>query len=533
MLRWTFALSTLALSLGLATATAAAPGWQLDPERGLQWQDAQGRTNATVPVRTKRWDARRLPDGRELALALDPQRGELLLAEGRGAQARVLARHPAPGFEVERLCLHRDPQGLLHAFLLGKQGHSEQWLLDDAQSRVVRPLATPLEPADCAVRDAEQRLYVTEPGVGLWALATDAERPARQLLVWLPEADDKALRQALNRWLAEHPEAPAPTLPVVLPHAQTAPVQQHGDAADDPAVWVHPRRTADSRIVTTDKKRGLRVYDLAGRQRQFLPVGRLNNVDLRQNLRDGARRIDLVVATQRDENSLVLWQVQANGQLRELARLPTDLQDIYGLCVGRNELGGLDAFPNDKDGRVQQWRIARRGGVWQASKLREHRLTSQPEGCVVDEATQTLFVGEEKHGVWRFDLGAGTWSPTLIVTAGGALVADVEGLAIYPGTPTHPSRYLAISSQGNDSFLVVDAAPPHTLRGAFRVGLNPARGVDAVSETDGIDISAVNFGGPYGEGMLVVQDGHKRLPAGPQNFKLVPWSAVRQALRLP
>ena len=119
-----------------------------------------------------------LPDGRELALALDPQRGELLLAEGQGAQVRVLARHPAPGFEVERLCLHRDPQGLLHAFLLGKEGQSEQWLLDGAQARVMRPLATPLEPADCAVRDAEQRLYVTEPGVGLWALATDAERPA-------------------------------------------------------------------------------------------------------------------------------------------------------------------------------------------------------------------------------------------------------------------------------------------------------------------------------------------------------------------
>jgi 3-phytase len=157
---------------------------------------------------------------------------------------------------------------------------------------------------------------------------------------------------------------------------------------------------------------------------------------------------------------------------------------------------------------------------------------------VVDEATQTLFVGEEKHGVWRYDLrhtqsDAQPWAPQLVMAAGGLLVPDVEGLAIYPGTPAHPGRYLAISSQGNDSFVLIDAAPPFAVRGAFRIGINAARGVDAVSETDGIDISAAALGGPYGEGVLVVQDGHKRLPNGKQNFKLVPWSAVRQGLRLP
>ena len=32
--------------------------------------------------------------------------------------------------------------------------------------------------------------------------------------------------------------------------------------------------------------------------------------------------------------------------------------------------------------------------------------------------------------------------------------------------------------------------------------------------------------------MLVIQDGYKRLPDGPQNFKYVAWEAVAKALQL-
>ena len=52
-----------------------------------------------------------------------------------------------------------------------------------------------------------------------------------------------------------------------------------------------------------------------------------------------------------------------------------------------------------------------------------------------------------------------------------------------------------------------------------------------MSETDGLDLTGANLGGPYAQGLLVVQDGHKRLPHGPQNFKLVPWRAVEKSVR--
>jgi 3-phytase len=210
------------------------------------------------------------------------------------------------------------------------------------------------------------------------------------------------------------------------------------------------------------------------------------------------------------------------------------LDDIYGICVGRNAEGGLDAFPNDKDGRVRQLRLQRepgKKGGWSATLVREFRLPSQPEGCVVDEARQQLFVGEEKRGVWRVALGAGQASsePVLAIPVSNALHADVEGMAIHDSPK---GRLLVVSSQGNDSYAVYDADAPHALRGTFRIGINAALGIDGASETDGLDVTAANLGGPYREGLLVVQDGRKRLPQGTQNFKLVPWREVAGKLGL-
>ncbi|EPN51188.1 phytase domain-containing protein, partial [Pseudomonas syringae pv. actinidiae ICMP 18807] len=70
-------------------------------------------------------------------------------------------------------------------------------------------------------------------------------------------------------------------LPSVVALGQSQPVGRQGDAADDPAIWVNPQNPAQSRVLGTNKKQGLLAYDLSGKQLQELPVGRLNNVDIR------------------------------------------------------------------------------------------------------------------------------------------------------------------------------------------------------------------------------------------------------------
>lgn len=497
---------------------------------GLRLLDGQGRVQAELPMRAKRWDHRQLPDGRTVALVQDADSGVLRLIEARQGHLEERRRWDGPAFNVEALCLYLPPaQPLLQAFVLGDDGIGEQWLVDErspsgaGHAPMMRRLSSVPDARGCAVVDTENRLYVAEAGVGLWAQSADAERHERHLVApGLAPAD-------LPLWLAARGSGRADALPVVQPSGQTVPVRGSGDAADDPAIWVHPRTPTASRILGTDKKLGLAVYDLQGRETQFLPVGRVNNVDLRQGLRYGGARWDLAVASQRDRKTVVVFQISANGQLTTAAELPTGLDDVYGICSGRNPAGGLDIFVNDKDGRVQQIRLQRDGKTWTGQPVAQFRLDTQPEGCVVDEVGQQLFIGEEKRGLWRLALEADgrMGAAQLVLPVGDVLTADVEGMAVHRSAK---GAWLVVSAQGSDSFVVLAAQPPFAVKGRFRVGLNAALGIDAVSETDGLDVTAANLGGVYGEGLLVVQDGHKRWPLGRQNFKLVPWAEVMRVM---
>jgi 3-phytase len=329
------------------------------------------------------------------------------------------------------------------------------------------------------------------------------------------------------------PVGQAPALPIVRAVAQTDVVARFGDAADDPAVWIHPADPAQSRVLGTNKKQGLLVYDLGGRQLQLLEVGRVNNVDVRQQVRVGARTLDVAVATQRDDLTVVVFAIDPRGVVREIGRVPTGLPDIYGVCLHRTAAGELDAFVNDKDGRFLRVRIEAEGERITGRVVQRFQVGSQPEACVADDASGVLFLGEEKRGVWSMALGpaAGASPPlVLVLPVGDLLRADVEGLALYEGSQ---GRYLVVSSQGNHSYVVIDAAPPHRVRGAFRIGLDLERGIDGASETDGLEVTARPLGPAFPQGLLVVQDGFKRLPDGPQNFKLVDWRDVARALNLP
>lgn len=348
-------------------------------------------------------------------------------------------------------------------------------------------------------------------------------------LLWRGAGDKSQWHSLIQPWSTAATVVRPPAM--VTPSAQTAPVARKGDAADDPAIWLHPTDPGKSLILGSNKKQGLLVYDLQGRERQLLDAGRLNNVDLRQNVRFDGEVFDLAVATQRDDLSLVLFTIAADGTVSESARLPTDLPNIYGICLYQPPRGGLEAFVNDKDGRLQHYRIERAGAQWKSRLLRTLRLASQPEGCVVDDAQDRLFVGEEDIGVWVTRADADTPTPwQSVLPVGPLLRADVEGLAIYHGLS---ASYLIVSSQGNDSYVVLDAAPPYRHRGTFRIGINAAADIDGTSDTDGLEVTSANLGSPYGQGLLVVQDGYKRLPDGAQNFKLVPWTDVVKALNLP
>jgi 3-phytase len=379
-----------------------------------------------------------------------------------------------------------------------------------------------------------QQLQVKSPVESMAVRVT----PGAVELFWREE-DAKSWQRRRVPWTHPADAGLAAPLPLVLPAAATAPVNRFGDAADDPAIWVHPSQPSRSRVLGTNKRAGLHVYDLEGRELQFLASGRVNNVDVRQNVRLGNQTLDLAVASQRDDLSLVVYQIDNEGTVQELGRVPTQLKGIYGLCLYRPSPGGLQVIVNDQDGTVERWALALSDGRIEGQRVQRFALRSQPEGCVVDDSQARLFIGEEDRAVWAVSLAsdaAHTASPKLerVIGVGGnpELQADIEGLALYDGA-AGSGRYLVVSSQGNHSYFVLDAHPPYRIRGAFRIGADTTLGIDGVSETDGLDVTAQPLGERFPKGVLVVQDGFKRMPDGPQNFKIIDWREVVRALNLP
>ena len=498
--------------LAAQCALAADVSLRLD-KKALVLLDGVGKQVAALPMRAKQLDAR---PGIAIVIDSATQHVQPVRVDAASGALTRLAPLQVQNFGVESACLFRDRQGLDFAFIAGKDGQAEQWLLHDSGARLVRKLSLPIDAGQCSVEDASHTLYVKEDGVGTWAYEADSEASPKRVLL----KGGKPTRPVAAERIA-----------VVEPRVQTEPVARLGDVADDPAIWVHPDDPARSRVLGTNKKQGLMVYDMAGRQTQFLDSGRLNNVDLRQQVLFDGQSFDLAVASQRDDNVVVLYGIDAGGTVAELTRFATGFDNIYGICLYQPKAGGLEVIVNDKGGAFRQYRVQRDSGVFRAVLGRAFKVATQPEGCVADDRSERLFIGEEKRGVWT--LAASAAQParmSMALAVGKHLHADVEGMAIYHGAL---ASYLIVSSQGDSSYVVLDAAAPYRVRGRFKVGFNLAAGIDGTAETDGLDVTSRKLGGAFEHGMLVIQDGYKRLPDGPQNFKYVSWDEVARALQLP
>ena len=139
----------------------------------------------------------------------------------------------------------------------------------------------------------------------------------------------------------------------IVPTTPAASVQARGeteavgtanaDAADDPAIWRNPANPAASLIVGTDKKAGLHVYDLTGKDRFFIDAGRVNNVDLKDMGDAGV----IVAASDRNDPrnaKLALFRLDtATAKLIPLGIVPVGAGEAYGVCLYRTG-GRLHAF---------------------------------------------------------------------------------------------------------------------------------------------------------------------------------------------
>jgi len=308
--------------------------------------------------------------------------------------------------------------------------------------------------------------------------------------------------------------------------------------ADDPALWADRADPSRALSFAADKSIGLYVHDMAGKVLQFFPDGPMNNVDLR-DFTVGDRNLVLVAAAERDRFGIMTWLLDpATLKVQRWGFLPTsrDFGEPYGFCMG--QFGGETfLIPNNKDGVVRAYAVSA-GPDGPGMALRHSwKLGTQTEGCVVNDKTGDLYVGEEDAAIWRMTLAQPATAPVRIAPIDNKrLFADVEGLSLMRDDGR---TFLIASSQGDSAFPVWElAGGEYRFIGRFRV---QGGAIDPVTKTDGLDA----WSGPiadYPQGAIAVHDhcdgeGPNDPPASicdsdtkQQNYKLVDWRSVKAAL---
>jgi 3-phytase len=313
--------------------------------------------------------------------------------------------------------------------------------------------------------------------------------------------------------------------------AETTPVASGDDAADDPCIWVDAERPERSTVIGTDKRDGggLYVYDLAGEPISFLPIGEINNVDLRQEVALGGETVALVAAGDRTNHDLVVFRVDPETRdLVDVAAEPLGAGIlVYGSCLYQNPTSGQTyAFVTAKSGQVVQHVLIDDGtGRIVIERVRDLDVGGQLEGCVADDEHGYVYIGEEEVGIWRYgaEPGDGDARQLIAATGDGSLVPEVEGLAIYRGPGG--GGYLIASSQGNSTFAVYERGADNAH--LFSFSIVGAGDVDGVSDTDGIEVTNAGLGSMWPDGLFVAQDGDNG--GENTNYKLVSWGDIAAA----
>lgn len=276
---------------------------------------------------------------------------------------------------------------------------------------------------------------------------------------------------------------------------------------DDMCIWLHPEDPALSMVIASDKKANmLFVYSMTGETLQSISVeGKPGNIDLRYGFPLDGKEVDIAAFNERDRSAIHVYIIDLRTRLlsraddKSIATGPN-----YGFCLYRSRRSGkFYAFVvSDEHGQgVEQYELhATESGQIGGERVRSWKL-GKSEGCVADDETGALYVGEEERGIWKF--GAEPSDPddgTLIAEVGThGLEADVEGLTLWRGT--EGQGYLIASSQGNGQFKVFERKPPHAYVKTFTVA--------GAGDTDGIDLLNADLGPKFPNGVFALHNGNE------------------------
>ncbi|MBU8893713.1 MAG: phytase [Bacteroidales bacterium] len=306
------------------------------------------------------------------------------------------------------------------------------------------------------------------------------------------------------------------------------------DAADDPAIWVNIENPEKSLILGTNKKGGVHVYDLDGKELQYVRAGCINNIDLRDNFMYEDQDVVIVAGSNCKLNSISLFYIdKSTNELSDtILNIKSSVDFVYGLCMYKSSVTDkYYVFVNGEGGEVEQWELNSQGGELNADLVRNFKVSSKPEGMVANDEEGILYLGVEEEGILKINAEPEfefetIWLEGSNPTDRSLVSSDIEGLGLYK---TKEKTYLIASSQGNFSFAIFEIGEIDNYLFSFVIDDGE---IDGVIETDGIEVVNFPFNEKFPEGMLVVQDGYNfsNDSLRNQNFKYISWEKIEVLL---
>lgn len=291
---------------------------------------------------------------------------------------------------------------------------------------------------------------------------------------------------------------------------------------DDPTIWINPNDISQSLIVGTDKDTdgALNVYNLQGEIVHTVSgLKRPNNVDIAYGLKVGDSLIDIAVATERETNSIRVFSLPDmtaldNGGIpvfeNEEQRAPMGIA-LYTKTdsIGDNVIYAIvSRKEGPTDGYLHQYLLSSDSlGVVTGELVRQfgkYSSKKEIESIAVDNELGYVYYSDEQTGVRKYYADPSKGNEELALFADSGFKEDNEGISIYKKNGN--TGYILVSNQAKHSFMVYpregnDGNPhQHSLIAEIPV---------KATESDGSDVSSLNFGEPFAEGIFVAMSDDK------------------------
>lgn len=306
--------------------------------------------------------------------------------------------------------------------------------------------------------------------------------------------------------------------------------------SDDPAIWINRDDISKSLILGTDKDSDGAIYafNLEGKEdssKRINNIKRPNNIDIAYDIRLGDSLIDIAVFTEREKQQIRVFQIPDmiavdNGGLPVFE--DSEYRAVMGVALYKPTDSTIQVIVSRKadslwqDNYLYQYDLISDGISFKTSLNRKFGMFNGKEGEIeaiaVDQELGFIYYSDELYGIRKYYADPRMGNEQLAVFGLDDFKEDREGISIYKTGDN--TGYLLISNQQANEFLVypregsLQNQHDHKLIARIPVSTN---------ESDGSEVSNVNFGSPFEEGLFVAMSDNK-------TFQIYSWSQLKAVI---